>query len=695
MSIWKLTLAQKVPSLGSESLHDCSPVPTLPNPNTQAPARVAATRTSNLTAISEALCAAFPSREDLDTIHKSGAGGVVVFNQVLSIPYSVLEQDGPQTAEYLFESPDPKTHPVLLARQMLVLGILLQYVHPGFSLATNGLSEQPRIIIKRLVDTAIGLVTTNDELLGTVESLECCLFEGLFQSNAGNLRRAWMAFRRAMVVGQLMGIHRSYNPQPLRVIEQGRTTYPQHLWYRIVYADRTLSIMLGLPQGSLDVSMASPAALAADTPAGRIERMHCVLSARILERNESDPSLEDYATTRELDLELRKAAKEMPAKWWLIPNLADGGTDIQAIFWNMVRFVCQLFHYNLVNQLHLPYLLRSNAPGADGVDSDTGRYQYSRAACVSASREMLSRFITYRTYNRIAFCCRTSDFCALMGSMTLLLAHLDAHRQQSCDSLLTHQRMSDRAMMEEVLENMEGINKLNMDALSGKSSELLRRIMDIEAEAADAYQRFSAEDGRRSGIADVTAREGEQKILRLCVPYFGIIRIAPEGGISKEPPQSQQPDAHLAPLGLEEDDTSETDATEVTPSTNARLPRDHGSVVNQDSSRPLAADSAPVSHYHNLWSAKSSQQFRPPTEPQPQPQPMLGEGFQTGAASSQNFQFAPQFPTVIDHTLQEQYPYPALTAGADDWAFQGVDLAFFDTLMKGAGYPGNGWQDWQ
>ena len=74
---------------------------------------------------------------------------------------------------------------------------------------------------------------------------------------------------------------------------------------------------------------------------------------------------------------------------------------------------------------------------------------------------------------------------------------------------------------------------------------------------------------------------------------------------------------------------------------------------------------------------------------------MLGEGFQTGAASSQNFQFAPQFPTVIDHTLQEQYPYPALTAGADDWAFQGVDLAFFDTLMKGAGYPGNGWQDWQ
>lgn len=32
--------------------------------------------------------------------------------------------------------------------------------------------------------------------------------------------------------------------------------------------------------------------------------------------------------------------------------------------------------------------------------------------------------------------------------------------------------------------------------------------------------------------------------------------------------------------------------------------------------------------------------------------------------------------------FQQQY-HPRLTAGLDDWAFQGVDMALFDSLMKG------------
>jgi hypothetical protein len=39
---------------------------------------------------------------------------------------------------------------------------------------------------------------------------------------------------------------------------------------------------------------------------------------------------------------------------------------------------------------------------------------------------------------------------------------------------------------------------------------------------------------------------------------------------------------------------------------------------------------------------------------------------------------------VLGHDfMQQQDMYPDLTAGMNDWIFQGVDTAFFDSLMRG------------
>ncbi len=46
---------------------------------------------------------------------------------------------------------------------------------------------------------------------------------------------------------------------------------PHVMWLRIVFQDRWYSLMLGLPQGTLDTSMATEARLAADMPMGRLE----------------------------------------------------------------------------------------------------------------------------------------------------------------------------------------------------------------------------------------------------------------------------------------------------------------------------------------------------------------------------------------------------------------------------------------
>ena len=101
---------------------------------------------------------------------------------------------------------------MLLAHYFFFIATVLQYLDPESHGQLKGMAESPRAMMSRLADTAISLVTTHDELLGTVEGLEVVMMEGIYQANCGNLRRAWIAFRRAMGLAQLMGMHRAKCP---------------------------------------------------------------------------------------------------------------------------------------------------------------------------------------------------------------------------------------------------------------------------------------------------------------------------------------------------------------------------------------------------------------------------------------------------------------------------------------------------
>ncbi|KAK3942576.1 hypothetical protein QBC46DRAFT_447767 [Diplogelasinospora grovesii] len=687
-------------TLERENLDSFHATPTLCSPHDHLPARVAPADVANYERISEALHAALPCQKDVEILRTSGAQAAVYLHRMMYKPYPVLEHEGLNGPDDVFNMPGPKTHPVLLAKHMLMLATFLQYLHPEFHIGIGELSETPRAIMRRLVDTAISLVTTNDELLGTIEGLECVLLESMFQANSGNLRRAWMACRRAMAVAQLMGIHRSCSDQPLKVIDPNTRVYPQFLWYRIVYADRFLCLMLGLPQGSLDKSMAAPAALESDTPMGRLERIHCALAMRILDRNESDPSSHDFAITQEIDAELQKAANELPSKWWLPPNLSKVSDDNQKMFWETLRLVDQLFHYHLLNQLHLPYMLRSSsAPAANGEGEDQSsgfKYEYSRMTCINASREVLNRFITFRSFNRIAYFCRSADFFALMAAMTLLLAHLDGHRRgPRSHNILAHQRPNDRAMVEQVLESMECVGRLNMDVLSEKSADLLRRLLAIEADAAEGRQNYNA------APADNTGRENDGHTLRMYIPYFGIIKITREGAIYKESlKQGQSPSSlpqqqQQQPLGVHAHDTSESvipgDVTVGLRAAGlgaAALPPIQAT-TGQDGLPLPGTQAAPQQRYHK---SPTQIQEAPPSQLAPQMQ-------HVHHASPQQQPFAPHYPSYIRDSLQ-QYQYPGLTASANDWAFQGVENAYFDNLLRVTGpedVPGAGvdWTTWQ
>ncbi|KAK4164962.1 hypothetical protein QBC43DRAFT_352665 [Cladorrhinum sp. PSN259] len=475
--------------------------------------------------LTEALHAAFPSAENLRIIYESGGNKTVVFSLMMSTPYPVNEREALVDPRALFTRPARNTHPILLARHMLMLSTALQFVHPSV-LNLDGLSECPHHMVRRLVDTAVRLVTTNEELLGSVESLHCILLEGWLQANCGNLRRASLAFKRAVSVAQLMGIHRGWPNLPLKVLDPKVGVYAQYMWYRVVMADRILCLMLGLPQASEDQAMASPAALADDTPIGRLERIHTALSSQILEINEMDPSSHDYGRIQELDLKLQKVAEEMTGMWWLPPNFTATVCDQTELFQKMLQLMRQIAHYNLLNQLHFPYILRSNAPA-----SDRSNYEYSRSTCVTASRELLGRFVLFRVQKQVAFCCRSMEFSALMAAMTLLLVHINGHNHDGVDSLLAHQRLSDRAKVESMLENIDCVHEIHSDALSKRSAGLLRCLLTIEANAAGGQQRYAVESIHRTDLKMLEKTRSD--IVRVSIPYFGIVKISAESAAAR------------------------------------------------------------------------------------------------------------------------------------------------------------------
>jgi Fungal Zn(2)-Cys(6) binuclear cluster domain len=619
-----------------------------------------------------------PSREDMETICTASRHPSVLAHEIMTMPYTTFHQNGIATPETLLEMPEPNVHPVLISRHMLLLATFLQHLHPDLHKEIKGLSESPRAIMERLVDLAVSLVTTEDELLGSVEGLECVMIESMYQANIGNLRRSWVSGRRAMSIAQLMGLNRSESQAQYKVLDPKATYHPHHMWFRIVFLDRYLCLMLGVSQGCLDRSMASDAMLANDTPMGRLERIHCVIASRILERNEAHPSSHDTALTRDLDVELQRAARSLPSKWWLAPNLEITSTDSEALFWSTRRLFAQVLHYNLLNQLHLPYMLRSS--------SAEHKYEYSRITCVNASREMLSRFITLRRFNRIACSCRTVDFLALMAAMTLLLAHLDSHLSEA-ENLLAHQYHSDRAMIEQVQENMEEVNRLNLDALSAQSADLLRRLLNIEVETAGCSPRRARrvsvqETGSEAALPD----QNDDGIVSVHIPYFGIIKFAREG-MSREILKPQATTAttnHLAKSQVV--DGSST----ISPEILHERPQMRSSGLAEPSgvSKDEATAPVDVGYGHvEVPSMISGTYARTQAQLGTLPIPATG-------ADNVTTHFAPQCQNGLSDPLLQYGEYPGLAAGTEDWAFQGVDLAFFESLMRSTGNEGNVGADW-
>ncbi|KZL77809.1 Zn(II)2Cys6 transcription factor [Colletotrichum tofieldiae] len=476
--------------------------------------------------VSKRLLEAWPSQEDMDIILAIPVETSQIIRAVICTRTSSTRTSLPSSAT-LLELPPPGSHPALVARSLLILASFLQGMPFSSAHHLEKLSTPWQELMSRAVKTAHNLVTCNDELIASLEGIECIMLEGLYENYAGNLRPSWLAARRSVAIAQMLGLNRGVKPKSLTasVIE------PSDLWFRLVQFDRYLSLMLGLPQSSLEDIYASPDALEGCTPLDRFLRLCTVACGRLLQR---DPSgVYDAGFNKEIDKLLQEASALMPAQWWVVPSITSDTDPVERIR-ETLRFNDQFMYYHLLLQLHFPNVLRPV--------SECG-YIYHRMTAVTASREILSRMMSFRATRPARYYCRGSDLIAFFSSTALSLAHICDTPQdvtaQHGFHFLAHQRLSDRGLLEQTLAIMQELVDRNNDEIAVRVASVLDYLLAIEEDVASGGKYIVAfssgaldhdELGYRVKMSD------DGTTLKIYLPHFWAIKIRRQGSQGEKLP---------------------------------------------------------------------------------------------------------------------------------------------------------------
>ncbi|RMJ10446.1 hypothetical protein CDV36_009949 [Fusarium kuroshium] len=451
---------------------------------------------------------ALPTPRDVAGISQSMNCTSIYFMNIMTLPYSQLQLCNFKGME-VQDLYAPEVHPILKAKRMLTLATNIQSLQPQSHKASGQLSAPPATLVQHLMKAATCIGNSTYPAV-FIEELECLMLEAVLLANGGHLQRAWLVFRRLVADAQLMGIHRRQHSA--KALDPYNNLNTRFFWFRILYTERLLCLLLGLPQASTDCTMGDEAALLMEEhPVGRLERMHCVIASKLLERNEMETNYDQE--TRNIDLQIQRAAQSMPPRWWLAPNLVGISDDAQG-FGEMMRLTNQLFHHFLIIQLHLPYMLRSTA---------SSKQRDSMTTCVNSSREVMVRFISFRSIQSVAFYCRAIDFFALIASVTLLLAHIDSHQNNEGESL-AHQRPTDRALIEQAMEYMDDFNKASQDILSKRSADVIRNLLGLENQAFGKHE--LAGEGQGDTHSAHNTHSGQGHGMQINIPNIGTVHIS-------------------------------------------------------------------------------------------------------------------------------------------------------------------------
>ena len=500
--------------------------------------------------LSHTLLAALPCRTDLQALSNASNRRPALLNTHLTRSYGTLHRQGFKAGDgAIGPTPQAQAHPVLVARFMLQLAILVQDMHTDTHPELKGLSESSEQILQRSANTAIKFVSTQDDLVGSMEALECVVLESVYWCNSGNLKRAWASNRRAIGYAQLMGLNSTKSgeqqSQPPKVLDpRAPSAEPQHLWFRIVSFDLLLGRILGFSPGLCDRDLLNSLELESDTVLGRIERVHFRVLAQIVMRGR----IEAENMVDALDQQLRVAAMSSDSNWWLPPDFASiDGKDSSKLSWEIRRLMVQMMHFDLLNQIHIFGLIHTS--------EQQDKNNSSRMTCTYASREILTRYLMIRNSRQVKSNCCLADFLGLMAAVTLSLAHLTGFTpspQQPIaqNRVLLHQAPKDFAMGQQTLKAIRETCPLIEDSLVSTCLSVLQQLLAIydDRQGEDTSSPVGDpvnHDSRayvKVDFSDATVESGTDAFF---IPYFGNIKIVRNNNHSiTEPTDLQEIGSH-------------------------------------------------------------------------------------------------------------------------------------------------------
>ncbi|KAK8031984.1 hypothetical protein PG990_001718 [Apiospora arundinis] len=649
--------------------------------------------------ISHALIEIWPSEEELGFILSIPVQVSTLYHGIICKSYSHFFSDEVYEApRELLKLPPSGSHPVFIARKLLLLASWLQGIPQNHSATIEShRKENYYVYSSQLVGTVSKLVTNQDELVNSVEGIECIMIESMYLNNGGHLRRAWFTNRKAMAIAQMLGLDQEASASDAAYLDAKSSRLridTGYMWLRLVLSDRYLSLMLGLPPGTLDNVFATTKALTDCADIERFERMMGVAAGLILQRNQAERL--DIAHTQNIDALLQEAAACKPPQWWSgdtlrFCELSEASEDFQ----QSIRLVNQIAYHHLLIQLHLPYMLQQPPP------TTSDNYDYSKMAAAIASRAILAQFVDFRTSETSSAYCRGIDFIAFTASMTLCLAHIECGRCRysnprghisgsgySAFHALRHQRLSDRGLIERTLQIMDGMAARSKDVVARKISELLGPLLQLENDSASGVE-YRVSHSTSSDVAtspesqwtSVVSGEGTSSVLSVQIPYFGSVKIerSPDSGRGSNDPgvtisRSEDSVASVSEQAAHGDVAGRCD------SSSSQLA--HPAQCNQQSQGPN------VGTHRFGYEITAAQPSNPDWQAVPSSVDHLNPRRSPAQASTSQVIDGEDQPTTRPslHTVAGPADANLLVSGLDaeleDWVLQGVDAAFFGSLLS-------------
>ena len=176
------------------------------------------------------LAAMLPCQEDVDYLSDSSRGFWLIRRHMMPQILGIPDQDLHKPFDVSTVS---VSHPMIVARLLLCVALCIQQLPPNIDLRRLRTKAPLLEMMENVIAFVTATVTSDDELIGSMEGIECLVLQGIYQVNAGNLRRSWLTFRRAVNVAQLMGLHNL----PLKTSQEApglMETRRHYMWYQIM-----------------------------------------------------------------------------------------------------------------------------------------------------------------------------------------------------------------------------------------------------------------------------------------------------------------------------------------------------------------------------------------------------------------------------------------------------------------------------